>query len=1327
MTFVVTATSESSATDTAMDGVDTSEYGTYEVGAPTVIAEALEDGIHVSWAEPSKHYLQSAYDIYLDSSQIATGVDGNDYVIPITGFPTAAQMAAKTVYVTARTAADNAQGSDLVDTTNYKGWLPATPTLTSTTNGRLAILSWLSQNIWGTQGCEVQVAKAYKIVSGAYTPIVDDSELVWYAPSMGANPYASLDNYKTGSEGGYLSVKGTDVSFALPLYGQPDGCVPTAYAYRIRAFSEVEGVNAGRSAWTSANYVTVRPISAADVVKAWNLNNQGEKVKMDGALGVQQIFVEELAAITANLGLITDGGFKGSQYNYWAVNDTELKDHTILPRGSFRVGGRNQYILVTPILDEHGDLTDQCDIEFVVNNFHVSAQGTLIDGSDFIVRDRNGNTLFTIGDSGNTITMESGVLYGTEPAEIGEVGALRFSLPIFQQFFSRERQWSLCFETNRLDEKVRFEILKDNELYMDIVSHINELLEDLEAGNDATEAAVWCELSKYCSNRDFYTAASFFCFMDQSDNLYFPSTLSSATLASGASLPIENPMPAYTDSQADDYHYSLMLQVFTPTTSTSIVKVNLATKAVVEIYNIDEICSNLLAQDEHCSVEKIFDGYALCGCQAGKVIVDLQNQTAVVARWPSVLDGNNAKIFSGFAMFGNYIYVPFTITNQLTTTLTGVARIHKGTGACVVALSVFELNGFDVFSVFSTGVRCLQNSALFCGGITVAESSQSTRTFLGLAEIDYESATWFELDSANPSYDYFTKPSVWEFHNRTTQPIGSENESDVNYTLSTNSTEREFFIGLGYGVQKVEPNDIQGVSKDYYIDKGNAAVSEFDPGYFSHPYFMSIDRLKKGTRDKMSCTFSLALAVASHPDYFITAVETYPGEKIRTSAPFVVAQWYKTEQTVMGDDILMGAGAGFVKVLSQDLGGGKRFFLSGGQYLDFRSDGSLKAVGETGPQGPIGPQGIQGPKGDTGEKGEQGIQGERGEKGEKGDRGADGASITRVEQTTASQSSGGTNVMTVYDDKGNSIGTFNVKNGNMAPPSYSPVFFASGSIDQSKTVALPAGYDTVSAAFKVVFPNGHNDESDLGALTLNGVAVVVNKNGTLIPVPHHAMTEGNATIYKVLQPNTVLEMYYSADFDGNSTPTFVIIGNPVVLSDAAYTIYADGKIGDVPIGTIIALYSKSDPYGYLYLDGAPFDTTKYANLYAYLGSKKLPDYREYALVGAEQNSTNSAITNHDVYTKGQSKEDKFPTHTHSFKGTEHRLTTAYYVTSWDNVSPMINVSYAEWYNPGQIDSHSGGDARIRAYSWTDGGTIGYTGDGIITRGKRKAVYWYIKY
>lgn len=64
--------------------------------------------------------------------------------------------------------------------------------------------------------------------------------------------------------------------------------------------------------------------------------------------------------------------------------------------------------------------------------------------------------------------------------------------------------------------------------------------------------------------------------------------------------------------------------------------------------------------------------------------------------------------------------------------------------------------------------------------------------------------------------------------------------------------------------------------------------------------------------------------------------------------------------------------------------------------------------------------------------------------------------------------------------------------------------------------------------------------------------VKVPKNGALVNFTAQNMG-GSPTVYKYLQAYTTLELLY----DGTN---FVIIGNPVVISSANYTIYAGGKI-----------------------------------------------------------------------------------------------------------------------------------------------------------------------
>lgn len=91
------------------------------------------------------------------------------------------------------------------------------------------------------------------------------------------------------------------------------------------------------------------------------------------------------------------------------------------------------------------------------------------------------------------------------------------------------------------------------------------------------------------------------------------------------------------------------------------------------------------------------------------------------------------------------------------------------------------------------------------------------------------------------------------------------------------------------------------------------------------------------------------------------------------------------------------------------------------------------------------------------------------------------------------------------------------------------------------------------ASIKIMFTSditGSNTSTVL-SLTYNGTAynVKVGKNGSL---SNFVASEVSTGVYKYVQAYTTLELV----FDGSQ---FIIIGNPVVLSIADYTIYADGS------------------------------------------------------------------------------------------------------------------------------------------------------------------------
>lgn len=156
------------------------------------------------------------------------------------------------------------------------------------------------------------------------------------------------------------------------------------------------------------------------------------------------------------------------------------------------------------------------------------------------------------------------------------------------------------------------------------------------------------------------------------------------------------------------------------------------------------------------------------------------------------------------------------------------------------------------------------------------------------------------------------------------------------------------------------------------------------------------------------------------------------------------------------------------------------------------------------------------------------------------------------------------------------LNSINTNSTDYAINSFANLLLASGGVTDAKTVTFPNGYDVTDGSnmtFRVLFPYGHNGQANM---TLNGVDVVVNKYGTLIPLPYHNIS----STYKSLQANTVLEMYYTSNYDGNNTPAFVIVGNPIVLSSDNYIIYADGKnVTDTiyPVGSLYWSSKSTNP------------------------------------------------------------------------------------------------------------------------------------------------------
>ena len=178
-----------------------------------------------------------------------------------------------------------------------------------------------------------------------------DSE--WQKPTVTKNPYAYSDNYfdaDSGPQKNRCVTAYATYTQIMPLYytdardaqNAEYNLMNTPYFFDVRCFNERGGGDwySGADNWSQGHdgfLVTALCSNLVDFVKA----NATEKSAV----------LEELSALCARLGEITDGSLFASLLNYWILTTkrgaTKPEDY----QGAFRVGGTDEYILVTPKIE----------------------------------------------------------------------------------------------------------------------------------------------------------------------------------------------------------------------------------------------------------------------------------------------------------------------------------------------------------------------------------------------------------------------------------------------------------------------------------------------------------------------------------------------------------------------------------------------------------------------------------------------------------------------------------------------------------------------------------------------------------------------------------------------------------------------------------------------------------------------------------------------------------------------------------------------------------------------------------------------------------------
>lgn len=288
-----------------------------------------------------------------------------------------------------------------VNTDNYGTWKVTKPTANTRVSDRTITLllgneeKTVYRKQYGEIKYKIQVARYDDYLLDENNNILYDESgnpyLQYYEPNAVANPRpvrnsdgvvieGNESNYKTSYKTKYYTASST-YSQVMPLKHQDGnawvnesgvtqhGAIDTQYYFKIVAYNSISNSNDSESTIVSAVALCT---NIQDIVYA------NESVK--------EQYIQKLSAICANIGVITQGTFGGSQNNYWALSDIDANNSptgTQLRSGAFRVGGNNKYLEVIPIVNSQGVIVDY---EFTLNvgAFEISTERTSLN-SELII------------------------------------------------------------------------------------------------------------------------------------------------------------------------------------------------------------------------------------------------------------------------------------------------------------------------------------------------------------------------------------------------------------------------------------------------------------------------------------------------------------------------------------------------------------------------------------------------------------------------------------------------------------------------------------------------------------------------------------------------------------------------------------------------------------------------------------------------------------------------------------------------------------------------------------------------------------------------------
>lgn len=267
-----------------------------------------------------------------------------------------------------------------VNTVNYGTWTVTPATITTRVSDRTISLYFgneqraVQREQYGEIKYRIQVARYDDYLRNENGELITENgepKLEYYEPNVNANPYpirnnngdvtqGNEQNYRTERKDKYAESYSV-YSQTMPLQHQDNaewfndigqaqiGAIDTKYYFKVVAYNATtKSNNVSESRYVSA-------IACASNLRDIVFANAKEK----------EAYVPNLSAISANLGEISQGSIAGSNDNYWVLS---TKENARLPKeyqGAFRIGGRDKYLIVTPLINS---ATGQIlDYEFALN------------------------------------------------------------------------------------------------------------------------------------------------------------------------------------------------------------------------------------------------------------------------------------------------------------------------------------------------------------------------------------------------------------------------------------------------------------------------------------------------------------------------------------------------------------------------------------------------------------------------------------------------------------------------------------------------------------------------------------------------------------------------------------------------------------------------------------------------------------------------------------------------------------------------------------------------------------------------------------------------